>query len=355
MTLSATDNAPDCFYEHVVLTEPLPREVITTHLLIDATEEFYMVAFDEVIVIPRGSDNIVVPWPARGNQWDVHGDVPPRKYSLAKHAKRQERKEIVTFMLKPPALSQHPLVKRFHGCQQFETVAWILTSSKKERLSLKLWPKGRRTSAHRKYTTQNAQRRFYVEGDPSVGIPWKLFRYVNQKPRSMRAAMRKHSTTARECLTQEEGIQKAQSIEQINHDGTCRLLVIFGAEFVCPDAYGACVMARKSCVVCAGFIPAAKHLSQTILTTRPLQMVQFDLTKMSFKDKSTGCTQILLIVDHFTKYRWAVGVLGKHAGPVAEALYNIFSVEGAPERWHTDNGREFVNKCMKRCQKRLQV
>ena len=68
-----------------------------------------------------------------------------------------------------------------------------------------------------------------------------------------------------------------------------------------------------------------------------------------------GYTQILLIVDHFTKYRWGVPVKDKQAGPVADALYRIFSVEGSPERWHSDNGREFVNACMDLCQQQLEI
>ena len=81
-----------------------------------------------------------------------------------------------------------------------------------------------------------------------------------------------------------------------------------------------------------------------ILTQRRLQLVMFDLKKLPgyFDDDGTQ-SFLMLIVDHFTKYKWGSIFFGKDAVAVASFLGTVFRNEGTPDRWHCDNGSEFVN------------
>jgi hypothetical protein len=70
----------------------------------------------------------------------------------------------------------------------------------------------------------------------------------------------------------------------------------------------------------------------------------FDLKKLAGYVNDEGVQgYLLLIVDHFTKYRWGCFTWGKDVPVIARYLYDIFSSEGTPERWHADNGSEFEN------------
>jgi hypothetical protein len=81
-----------------------------------------------------------------------------------------------------------------------------------------------------------------------------------------------------------------------------------------------------------------------ILTERPLQLVIFDLKKLQGVFNDAGQQgYLLLIIDHFTKFRWGCIVWGKDGTKIAGFLFDTFLLEGTPERWHADNGSEFIN------------
>jgi hypothetical protein len=58
---------------------------------------------------------------------------------------------------------------------------------------------------------------------------------------------------------------------------------------------------------------------------------------------------LMLITDHFTKYKWGTIMWGKNAQHVALYLFQVFSEIGTPERWHCDNGSEFENGMVAHC------
>jgi transposase InsO family protein len=83
---------------------------------------------------------------------------------------------------------------------------------------------------------------------------------------------------------------------------------------------------------------------QAILTSRPLELVMFDLHKiLGLRNAYDVQAYLLMIVDHFSKYKWGRVVWGKAAATIAFNLVEIFEQEGTPERWHADNGSEFNN------------
>ena len=81
----------------------------------------------------------------------------------------------------------------------------------------------------------------------------------------------------------------------------------------------------------------------TICTDHKLQLVMFDLTKMMIATLC-GLVWILVVKDHFTKYTWAEAFKNKDSRTIARYLFTIFKEEGAPERWHSDNGGEFLGE-----------
>ena len=58
-----------------------------------------------------------------------------------------------------------------------------------------------------------------------------------------------------------------------------------------------------------------------------------------------GQRWILHVVDHWSKFHFAIPISNKTAKNVAQALQKqVFPVVGLPSILHSDNGREFVNK-----------
>lgn len=58
-----------------------------------------------------------------------------------------------------------------------------------------------------------------------------------------------------------------------------------------------------------------------------------------------GYQWILHVVDHWSKFHFAIPTQRKTAKDVAQALQHyVFPVVGLPSILHSDNGREFVNK-----------
>jgi transposase InsO family protein len=101
-----------------------------------------------------------------------------------------------------------------------------------------------------------------------------------------------------------------------------------------------------ACNVCAEMTSNIEIPTVAIMTQRPHELIMFDIFFVGFTT-SEGYTCVLLIKDHFTKFLWAKPLQGKSAAPIADFLFQLF-VDGrpCPERWHCDNGGEFVNKLM---------
>ena len=51
--------------------------------------------------------------------------------------------------------------------------------------------------------------------------------------------------------------------------------------------------------------------------------------------------------DCFSKFCWLTPLKSKEGTPIANILHKIFHEHGAPIYLHSDNGREFVNQCVR--------
>ena len=71
----------------------------------------------------------------------------------------------------------------------------------------------------------------------------------------------------------------------------------------------------------------------------------FDLFFLPFEDEEE-CHICIMMIDHFTKYKWGGVMNAKTMTNVADFLVSVFQQEGNCERWHCDNGREFINSAV---------
>lgn len=75
---------------------------------------------------------------------------------------------------------------------------------------------------------------------------------------------------------------------------------------------------------------------------------QIDLVDMSnISEVNDGFKFILMCIDVFSKFGWAIPIKNKSAISVLEAIKTILSSKRIPERIHTDEGKEFLNKLVK--------
>ena len=63
----------------------------------------------------------------------------------------------------------------------------------------------------------------------------------------------------------------------------------------------------------------------------------------------TNDAWILVMVDHFTSFVWADSFPTKSTVPVCLAIMKIVAERGSIVLVASDNGKEFVSKCIKAC------
>jgi hypothetical protein len=93
--------------------------------------------------------------------------------------------------------------------------------------------------------------------------------------------------------------------------------------------------------------PEPKKPVRAIISEFLLHLLMFDLTTFPYPDKD-GFLYLLLVVDHFTKYSWAVPVPDKEVTTIVDYLYDLFTLFDVPVpiRFHCDNEGEFINWAM---------
>ena len=113
-------------------------------------------------------------------------------------------------------------------------------------------------------------------------------------------------------------------------------------------------LSRMSNVVCGpcqlGKQTKAKHSStQTSATSRPLELLHFDLMGPTRTESLGGKRYIMVVVDDFTRFTWVILRRSKSDAPehietLCTRLYNEKSLK--IDRIQSDHGREFENSYM---------
>ena len=138
------------------------------------------------------------------------------------------------------------------------------------------------------------------------------------------------------------------------HDGHNRSEIRLAEHYLIHGIRVLCEAVCKQCQQCFGFNTSLPKVVTPILTTRPMQLVMFDLFFLPFAD-TQGRSVCIMMIDHFTKYHWARALFGKDAMGVVNFLMDVFQLEGNCERWHCDNGREFINSCVEKARVILKI
>jgi transposase InsO family protein len=297
---------------------------------------------------------------------------PPRPEEKAVVASTSRSCASLSFMV--TAASAPSVVKKIHPDyeRQGHVDVWRYLKNRKT-------PKrydGTMQQGARKAFKQNARRRFRY---PTPALPSTLtVLYVSPKhpawvrlccrldhtglwykagaggTKSFLKSLRHKRTPWRRVLGRSESLEVIRVLHATNHDSHNRMETSLGEKYMICDVRAKIAQVRALCDVCDQWKALPKRIVAAILTSRPMQLVMFDLSFMPMKD-SNGFMGFLLVADHFSKMKWGMAVKGKTKGPVADYLYQLFSLLGSPERWHCDNGKEFVNNLMDEVAARLGI
>ena len=82
-----------------------------------------------------------------------------------------------------------------------------------------------------------------------------------------------------------------------------------------------------------------QKVSNPLRTTRPMEHLQIDLFDMiSYANQNHFYRYVLVVIDCFSKYAWAIPINEKTGANVANSLQNIFFAEGPCQILQSDNG-----------------
>ena len=117
-----------------------------------------------------------------------------------------------------------------------------------------------------------------------------------------------------------------------------------------PGMVGYIRRAVNSCEICQ----SAKHSRDTqvqsqqrLFAGRPWQVVSLDLVG-PLQKTPRGNSMILVISDHFTRWKDAIAIPDGTAITIVETLERqVFNYFGLPERIHTDRGAQFEGQLLK--------
>ena len=138
-------------------------------------------------------------------------------------------------------------------------------------------------------------------------------------------------------------------IHRQGHIGMDRTIKRIQKEWYWPGLTADTRRLINSCEVCQASKhsnPVANSNRQRLQAGRPWQIVSLDLVG-PFPATPRGNTNILVLSDHFTRWRDAIPVQNGSAENIAEVLEErIFCYFGIPERLHTDQGAQFESRLM---------
>ena len=139
---------------------------------------------------------------------------------------------------------------------------------------------------------------------------------------------------------------------ELGHQGRDRTLSLMRERFWWPKMRTQVIMQLRGCKMCTRFeAKPAKPLLVPIVATEPMDLVHIDFVKMeltnNMKETAETCN-VLVVVDHFTRYVQAFVTPNQTAQTTAKALFHIyFSIFGFPRRLMSDQAKAFEGKVIK--------
>lgn len=134
----------------------------------------------------------------------------------------------------------------------------------------------------------------------------------------------------------------------MGHHGRDRTKSLFKERFYWPamDSDVAAWVSRCDRCIHHKVSPALATRLVSITSSAPKELVSIDY--LSLEVSRGGFENVLVIVDHFTRYAQAIPTRNQTARTTARALFDNFFVHyGFPEKFHLDQDQNFLSKVIK--------
>jgi hypothetical protein len=265
--------------------------------------------------------------------------VPPPKISRGKGVSPEDDKGAQAFQC-----SGKPTNPRsFSSPEHAEKFAWTYSAMtpaaylKRSESPYDAAARKRRFKAFR----QNVKRRYKVVNGHLQ------YNTAGRKRKKVHNRIRAQLNPWREIPFADEEWGIVQTAHQPNHRCMNSMETHINRSYRVPHMRAIAAEVRRQCAQCNKYAPPNKVSPVWILTRAPMELVMFDLSTISITTSAGDQLHMLLVADHFTKYRWGKLFTSKDAEPISEYLLDLFqNKECTPQRWHADNGSEFKNKFM---------
>ena len=139
-----------------------------------------------------------------------------------------------------------------------------------------------------------------------------------------------------------------RSHDQMGHQGTDKIHQGILKRFECPGMKKACEKLVTACLSCKQVKDPRKlrFPLQSIESSEFNEVVQIDQQKKSMTD--SGYNQVLVMIDHFTKYADAVPCITASAEETCDHLINTWIARhGCPMTFQSDDGTAFIGELTK--------
>ena len=147
-----------------------------------------------------------------------------------------------------------------------------------------------------------------------------------------------------------------RSHDQMGHQGVDKVYNRIQKRFEWPGLKKACEKWKAACLSCQQAKDPRKlrFPLQSIESSGFNEVVQIDHQKICMT--ATGYNQVLVMIDHFTKYAEAAPCMTASAEETCDHLINVWIARhGCPITFQSDNGKAFVGDLTKELMKRSQV
>ena len=147
-----------------------------------------------------------------------------------------------------------------------------------------------------------------------------------------------------------------RSHDQMGHQGVDKVYNRIQKRFEWPGLKKACEKWIAACLSCQQAKDPRKlrFPLQSIESSGFNEVVQIDHQKICMP--ATGYNQVLVMIDHFTKYAEAAPCMTASAEETCDHLINVWIARhGCPITFQSDNGKAFVGDLTKELMKRSQV
>jgi len=136
----------------------------------------------------------------------------------------------------------------------------------------------------------------------------------------------------------------------LGHRGSDTAIKILCARTYWPDMCTYIRTKLKTCVECARRKPnfsKKQGLTRRVVAKAPMEWLCMDFMGPLTPSKKENFRYILMVVDVFSRYPWALPLVDKTSDSVAQALMNgIFCFFGLPKAIHSDNEKSLCSKSL---------